>query len=175
MPNRFCWLLASGNEMFHLVPVSKQSAESVWHIPDAVCTFSDSWWWMERPSETCRVLLQDKINLKTGASHCFHYRKVQNFLGSAICMLPFIVCGHGHTSTGRQRTTASKFCSVAPSTCGSSLCDLLHVPRLTPRILRWRLDFFFFENPCFPFVGNVKWVYFCVWKRRGFWEPAWWP
>ena len=27
--NRFCWLLASGN-------ASKQSAESVWHIPDAV-------------------------------------------------------------------------------------------------------------------------------------------
>jgi hypothetical protein len=24
----------------------------------------DSWWWMERPSETCRVLLQNKINLR---------------------------------------------------------------------------------------------------------------
>ena len=64
---RFCWLLASGNEMelsFHLVPASKQSAKSVCYIPDAVCTVLDSWWWTERPSETCRVLLQSKINLK---------------------------------------------------------------------------------------------------------------
>ena len=29
MSYRFCWLLASGNEMFHLVPASKQSAEPV--------------------------------------------------------------------------------------------------------------------------------------------------
>ena len=56
------WLLASGNE-FHTVPASKQSAESLWHIPDAVCTVLDSWWWTERPSETYRVLLQIKINL----------------------------------------------------------------------------------------------------------------
>ena len=49
---------------FHLVPASKQSAESVWHTPDAVCIVLDSWWWTERPSETCRVLLQNKINLK---------------------------------------------------------------------------------------------------------------
>ena len=46
-----------GPEMFHLVPASKQSAESVWNIPDAVCTVIDSWRWTERPSETCRVLL----------------------------------------------------------------------------------------------------------------------
>jgi len=25
------------------------------HIPDAVCTALNSWWWTERPSETCRV------------------------------------------------------------------------------------------------------------------------
>jgi len=30
-------------------------------IPDAVCTVSDSWWWTERPSETCRMLFQNKI------------------------------------------------------------------------------------------------------------------
>jgi hypothetical protein len=34
---------------------SKQPPEPVWHIPDAVCTVLDSWWWTERPSETCRV------------------------------------------------------------------------------------------------------------------------
>jgi len=49
---------------FHLVPASKQSAEAVWRIPDAVCTVLNSWWWTERPSETCRVLLQNKINLR---------------------------------------------------------------------------------------------------------------
>jgi len=42
---------------FHLVPTSKQSAGSLWHTPDAVCTVLDSRWWTERPSETCWVLL----------------------------------------------------------------------------------------------------------------------
>jgi len=65
MSNRFCSLLASGNEMEHLVPAGKQSAEYVWHIPDAVCTtVLDSWWWTRRQSETCTVLLQNKINLR---------------------------------------------------------------------------------------------------------------
>jgi len=27
----------------------------------SVCTVFDSWWWTERPSKTCRVLLQNKI------------------------------------------------------------------------------------------------------------------
>jgi len=31
-------------------------SEPALHIPDAVCTVLDSWWWMERPSETCRVI-----------------------------------------------------------------------------------------------------------------------
>jgi len=57
MSYKFCWLLAS-----------KQSAEPVWHIPDAVCTVLDSWWCTERPSETCRVLFQNKINLRHCAS-----------------------------------------------------------------------------------------------------------
>jgi hypothetical protein len=47
-----------------LTLASKQSAQSVWHMPDAVCTVLDSWWWTERSSETCRVLLQNKINLE---------------------------------------------------------------------------------------------------------------
>ena len=50
---RFCWLRASEKEMEHLVPASTQSAESVWHISDAVCTVLDSWWWTKKPSETC--------------------------------------------------------------------------------------------------------------------------
>jgi hypothetical protein len=34
------------------------------HIPDGVCTVLDSWWWTERPSETCKVLPKNKINLR---------------------------------------------------------------------------------------------------------------
>jgi len=33
-------------------------AVSVWHMPVAVCTVLNSWWWTERPFEACRVLLQ---------------------------------------------------------------------------------------------------------------------
>jgi len=29
------------------------------HVPHAVCTVLDSWWWTERPSEICRVLPQN--------------------------------------------------------------------------------------------------------------------
>jgi len=39
---------------FHLVPASKQST-NLYDIPEAVCTVLDSWWWTERPSETCRL------------------------------------------------------------------------------------------------------------------------
>ena len=42
---------------------SKQTAVSVWQTPVAVCTVLNSWWWTERPSETCRVSFQNKINL----------------------------------------------------------------------------------------------------------------
>jgi hypothetical protein len=44
--------VASGHEMEHLVPASKQSA-NLYDIPDVVCTVLTSWWWTERPSETC--------------------------------------------------------------------------------------------------------------------------
>ena len=33
------------------------ATEPVWHIQDAVYTVLDSWWWTERPSETCRVII----------------------------------------------------------------------------------------------------------------------
>ena len=35
--------------------VKQQTAVSVWHMPVAVCTILNSWWWTETPSETCRV------------------------------------------------------------------------------------------------------------------------
>ena len=43
-----------------LMFASKQTAVSVWHMPVAVCTVWNSWWWTERSPETCRVLLQNK-------------------------------------------------------------------------------------------------------------------
>jgi hypothetical protein len=50
------------------------ATESVWHIPDAVCTVLDSWWWTERSSETHKVLFQNKINLRYCASGWFYCR-----------------------------------------------------------------------------------------------------
>jgi len=50
--NRYCCLLASN-----------RTAVSVWQMPVAVCTVLNSWWWTERPPETCRVSFQNKINL----------------------------------------------------------------------------------------------------------------
>ena len=74
------WLLASGNEMeIHGFPsLSRYQAatEPVWHTPDAVYTVVDSWWWMERPSEICRVLFQNKIKLRYCASGWFYYRNI---------------------------------------------------------------------------------------------------
>ena len=54
--NAVC-LLATG------ICQSKQTAISVWHTHVAVCTVLNSWWWTERPSETCTVSFQNKINL----------------------------------------------------------------------------------------------------------------
>jgi len=45
-------------------------------LPVAVCTVFNSWWWTERPSETCRVLFQNKINLRYCASDWFYYRNI---------------------------------------------------------------------------------------------------
>jgi len=57
---------------------SKRTAVSVWQLPVAVCTVLNSRWWTERPSETCRMLLQNKIKLiwYIGASGWIYYRNV---------------------------------------------------------------------------------------------------
>jgi len=44
--------------MFHPDSESKQSANPLWHIPIAVYTLLNSWWWTENLSETCRVLFK---------------------------------------------------------------------------------------------------------------------
>jgi hypothetical protein len=56
------WLLAS-----------KQPTNlyDIFLVPDAVCAVLNSWWWTERPSETCRVILN---KLENRASSWFYYR-----------------------------------------------------------------------------------------------------
>jgi len=44
-------------------------------MPVAVCTVLNAWWLTERPSKTCRVSFQNKINWYSGASGWFYYRK----------------------------------------------------------------------------------------------------
>jgi len=67
----YCYLQADIQQTVHTATgicqtdtaICKQSAVSVWHLPVAVCAVLNSWWWTERPSETCRVSFQNKINL----------------------------------------------------------------------------------------------------------------
>ena len=49
---------------------------AVWHMPVAVCAVLISWWWTERPSETCRVFFKDKINSDIVASWWNYYRNI---------------------------------------------------------------------------------------------------
>ena len=64
---RFCCLLTS-----------KQTVISVWQMPVAVCTVLNSWWWMERPSETCTVSFQNKTIWYVDASGWFYYRNIES-------------------------------------------------------------------------------------------------
>ena len=57
-----------------LVASRQQTAVSVWRMAVAACTVLISWWWTERPSETCRASFQNKIILYIGASCWFYYR-----------------------------------------------------------------------------------------------------
>jgi len=40
------------------------------------CTVLDSWWWTEKTPEKCKVLFQNKINLRYCASGWFYYRNI---------------------------------------------------------------------------------------------------
>ena len=72
----------------------------VWHVLDAVCTILDSWRWTERPSETCRVLFQNKINLRNCASGWLYYRNIlrctvlQTSNLKKLNLYQFCVCSH---------------------------------------------------------------------------------
>jgi len=52
----------------------------VWQIPDAVCAVLNSWWWLEKPSETCRTSYRNKkivkpciLLLYSGKGNSFHH------------------------------------------------------------------------------------------------------
>jgi len=47
----------------------------------------------------------------------------------------------GWINTDPRSPRATKFCTVAPNICVSSIWKLHHVNLLSPRILRWLLDF----------------------------------
>jgi len=56
--------VSDGLSVHHQKFKTVHTAVPVWHMPVAVCTVLNSWWWTERPSETCRVLFQNEINLR---------------------------------------------------------------------------------------------------------------
>jgi hypothetical protein len=53
------------NENIYSIVILPTVEISVWHIPDAVCTVLNSWWWTKRPSETCRVIFNKLEKLCT--------------------------------------------------------------------------------------------------------------
>ena len=66
---------ASGISYTSSVAACLQTATvPVWH--DAVCTVLDSWWWTKIPTDTCRVLFENKINLSYFISVWFPYRHI---------------------------------------------------------------------------------------------------
>ena len=49
---------------------------------------------------------------------------------------------------------STKFCTVAPHICGSSIWNMLYVYILMPGILRWLINFAKFIQPCSTHTGN---------------------
>ena len=60
------------------IQASKQSPKPVWHIPIAVCTVLDSWWWTEELSETRTIYPKNKFE-KLVRHICFIIRSTSNF------------------------------------------------------------------------------------------------
>jgi len=55
-----------------------------------------------------------------------------------------VFAGHATTAVYKSRSPgrmATKYCTMAPNICGSSVWTILHVALLALRILRWLLDF----------------------------------
>ena len=59
MSNSCCYLLLAGMR-WACSSIPSPLAAAVWHMPVAVRAVLRSWWWTERPSETCRVFYKNK-------------------------------------------------------------------------------------------------------------------
>jgi len=55
--------VSDGFSVHHQEFKTVHTATGICQTDTAVCTVLNSWWWTERPSETCRVSFQNKINL----------------------------------------------------------------------------------------------------------------
>ena len=119
---------------------------TVWLVPDAVCTVLDSWWWTDRPSETCRVLFQ-KINLRYCASGWCYYRNILRctvlqtslilivssrilFVSSTLCII-----GVGHFGFNPLNPELNPICYLL-ALLGAH--HFLHVSRIRFKLLTFR-------------------------------------
>jgi len=50
--------LSVHHQEFKTVHTATKQIHTAWQMPVAVCTVLNSWWWTERPSETCTVSFQ---------------------------------------------------------------------------------------------------------------------
>ena len=71
----------------------------------------------------------------------------------------FLNISPGAENPGRQIARATGFYRVAPPLCGSAVWNFLYVTHLTPRTLRWLLDFG--KNLCTLAVFSPFWIYCC--------------
>ena len=71
------------------------------------------------------------------------------------------VSPQGCANPGLQVARVTKFCTVAPSICGCSVWNLLHVTLLATRILKWLLDFWEVVHPRLSLLAvgpDLLWV-----------------
>ena len=66
------WLLASGNISFPLASSHRTCVIYIWYCMYSLRLLI----WMERPSKTCRVLFQNKTNLRYCTCGWFYYRNI---------------------------------------------------------------------------------------------------
>jgi len=71
-------------ELFHPTPDSKQS--QLHKVYQSRCMAKNSWWWAERPPETCRVVIP--IKLEFSASAGFIHKESVTMHGHTIIKFP---------------------------------------------------------------------------------------
>jgi hypothetical protein len=62
--------------MVYVIQVCRQLSSrtgSAWHIPLPSVQWTNSWWWTDEPSETCRVSWQNKVLLDSCLQTCMTY------------------------------------------------------------------------------------------------------